>query len=84
MNKPALSITGDYSINLSHTSRKKLFPNELLNLYHWALGETTFSKVRMNAGWSLPWRRWPYFYNGQDPTPLRTETPVAGGPTGTC
>lgn len=49
----------------------KLYPNELLNLYYWVLGEGTFSRVGMNTGWTLPWRDWPYFYNGDDPSPQK-------------
>lgn len=50
----------------------KLWPNALRNLYHWALGEDTYWRVSMNAGVTLPWWEWPYFYDGvnqrrQDP-----------------
>jgi hypothetical protein len=38
----------------------KLFPNELINLHHWAFGEDTFAKVAMSTGWQLPWREWEY------------------------
>lgn len=30
------------------------------NLYHWAFGEDSYSKVGMNTGWTLPWREWKY------------------------
>jgi hypothetical protein len=42
----------------------KLFPNDLLNLHHWAFGEDSYWKVRTNSGWSLPWREWPYADDG--------------------
>jgi hypothetical protein len=32
----------------------KLFPNDLLNLHHWAFAEDTYWKVGMNSGWGLP------------------------------
>lgn len=38
----------------------KLFPNELINIYYWILGEDTFWRVGMNCGWSLPDKKWPY------------------------
>lgn len=36
---------------------------ELINLLYWAFGETTYAKVAMNTGWTLPWRTWPYATN---------------------
>ena len=38
----------------------KLYPDDLLNLHHWAFGETTYEKVAMNTGWTLPSPRWEY------------------------
>ena len=32
----------------------KLFPDGLVNIYHWVLGEDTYWRVGMNTGWSLP------------------------------
>ena len=33
---------------------------DLTNLLYWTFGESTYAKVAMNAGWTLPWRDWPY------------------------
>lgn len=38
----------------------KLFPLELGNLLHWALGETGYSRPSSNTGVGLPWRDWEY------------------------
>lgn len=38
----------------------KLFPDSLINLYYWVLGETHFVKVSMNAGFPLPDPKSPY------------------------
>jgi hypothetical protein len=47
----------------------KLFPDDLLNLHHWAFAEDSYWKVGMNSGWGLPWREWPYADNdGLSPT----------------
>src|SRR5262249_36849865 len=47
----------------------KLFPDDLTNLYHYVLGEKTFARVAANAGVTLPWRTFPYYYDGGDPSP---------------
>jgi len=45
----------------------KLFPDlELCNLFFYVLGEDVFWKVGMNSGWGLPWRQFPYYYDGFD------------------
>ncbi len=41
----------------------KLFPDDLLNLYHWVLGESTFVKTGMGSGWGLPLSHRPYGAN---------------------
>lgn len=33
---------------------------DLTNLLYHAFGETAYAKVAMNAGWTLPWKEWPY------------------------
>lgn len=38
----------------------KLFPVEISNLHHWALGETGYSRPSASAGVTLPWRDWAY------------------------
>lgn len=38
----------------------KVFPDELINLYHWVLEETHFVKVAMNAGFPIPRKGRPY------------------------
>jgi len=32
----------------------KVYPDSLINLYHWVLGETEFSKASMMSAWPLP------------------------------
>jgi hypothetical protein len=54
----------------------KLFPNTLLNLHYWAFGEDSYWKVRMNSGWSLPWRDWPYADNDGLPSTARPSAPL--------
>ena len=70
--QPLFSIVKQMFIKNTHGyiggTGLKLFPDELLNLYHWVLGEDTFYRVGMNAGWTLPWREWPYFRDGKDPS----------------
>ncbi len=42
----------------------KVFPDDLVNLYHWVLGEAHFVKVAMNAGFPLPDPARPYSEDG--------------------
>ena len=39
----------------------KLFPDDLINLYHWVLGEKAYTKASMMTGWGLPMKEYPYF-----------------------
>jgi hypothetical protein len=39
----------------------KLFPDDLINLYHWILGEDVFWKVGRNAGFRIPDKNGPYY-----------------------
>lgn len=45
----------------------KVFPNSLLNLYHWVLGEDAYIRAKSGSSYELPWREWAYFYSGGDP-----------------
>lgn len=38
----------------------KLYPDQLINLYYWVLGEDAYVRVAMNTGWELPMKRYPY------------------------
>lgn len=38
----------------------KLFPEELVNLYHWVLGEEAFSKAGHNGGFGIPNSEYPF------------------------
>jgi hypothetical protein len=38
----------------------KLFPDALVNLYHWVLREPAFTKAGSGTGWKLPARDYPY------------------------
>jgi len=42
----------------------KLFPNELINLYHWVLGEGAFTKAASGLGYRLPTQGYSYFQSG--------------------
>lgn len=42
----------------------KLFPNELINLYHWVLGESAFTKAASGLGYRLPNQSHAYYENG--------------------
>lgn len=39
----------------------KVFPNDSINTYRWALGESHYVKVSMNSGWPLPMKDKHYF-----------------------
>jgi hypothetical protein len=60
---------GPLLLRLAHKNRQGLAGGagivlwpapELTNILYWAFGEDTYAKVAMNAGWTLPWRDWPY------------------------
>ncbi len=60
------SIRGMFIENHCNTSGGtglKAFPDALINLYHWVLGETVFWKVGKNAGITLPYTSFPYAEN---------------------
>ncbi|UCF60139.1 MAG: hypothetical protein JSV37_10255 [Anaerolineaceae bacterium] len=46
----------------------KLFPDQLINLYYWILGEDSYIRVSMNTAWPLPLKQYPYHLteNGSD------------------
>lgn len=41
----------------------KVYPDRLINLYHWVLGESYFSKAGAKMGWPLPNPKWAYATN---------------------
>jgi hypothetical protein len=45
----------------------KVFPNESINVYRWALGESHYVRVGMNAGWPLPIKGQRYEADVPDP-----------------
>jgi len=54
------------ALNFAGGTGLKLFPNSLINLYFYVLGETAYATVATNSGISLPWRGLPYYYDGID------------------
>lgn len=47
----------------------KLFPDELVNVYHWTLGEKSFMRMGSLSGVTLPWWKSPYFFDETNPEP---------------
>lgn len=41
----------------------KVYPNQLINLYHWSLGENQFSKAGIGLAWPIPSNKLPFHVN---------------------
>ena len=41
----------------------KVYPNQLINLYHWSLGENQFSKAGIGLAWPSPSNKLPFHVN---------------------
>lgn len=49
----------------------KLVPDDLVNVYHWVLGEKSFMRMGSLSGVALPWWKSPYFFDGTNPEPAK-------------
>lgn len=48
------------SLGLIGATGLKICPSDLINLYHWVLGETMYARAATMSGVALPWRARPY------------------------